>query len=134
MKLIYSDFNEATNETIITIADRYGRYTGKAKLHPDDTNNYIVGGTIAEARAKINFYKSRIRREKIRLQTLISLKNEFNFLPEGITFLNQKIEMHKKNIKDFETAIEYQEQYIKDYIKRKSELLKKIKDKMDKNK
>ena len=132
MKLVHSDFDKITGKTSVTVADRYGKYTGIAKLHPEDKNNYIVGGTIAETRAMIKACKSRLSREKIRLQTLISFKNEFSLSPEDIILLNKKIKLYQKNIEGFKVSIEYRETFLKHYLKERTEISETIKKMMDK--
>ena len=131
MKMIYNNFDPLTNITTVTLADKYGTYTGIAKLHPDDINNSIAGFRIAEERARIKFYKARLKREKIRLQTLISFKKEYyqDFSLKEFNFLEIRINRSLKLIKDFNKIISTHEDALKEYFKAREKIIKKIKDK-----
>lgn len=131
MKMIYNNFDPLTNVTTVTLADKYGTYTGTAKLHPDDINNSIAGFRIAEERARIKFYKARLKREKIRLQTLISFKKEYyqDFSLKEFNFLEIRINRSLRLIKDFNKIISTHEDALKEYFKAREKIIKKIKDK-----
>lgn len=131
MKMIYNNFDPLTNVTTVTLADKYGTYTGIAKLHPDDINNSIAGFRIAEERARIKFYKARLKREKIRLQTLISFKKEYyqDFSLKEFIFLEIRINRSLRLIKDFNKIISTHEDALKEYFKAREKIIKKIKDK-----
>ena len=131
MKMIYNNFDPLTNITTVTLADKYGTYTGIAKLHPDDINNSIAGFRIAEERARIKFYKARLKREKIKLQTLISFKKEYyqDFSLKEFNFLEIRINRSLKLIKDFNKIISTHEDALKEYFKAREKIIKKIKDK-----
>ena len=57
MKFLYSHFNEETGKSIAVLSDKYGKYSGQAKLHPDDKDNAskFAGCRIAYKRALINY-------------------------------------------------------------------------------
>lgn len=131
MKMIYNNFDPITNVTTVTLADKYGTYTGIAKLHPDDINNSIAGPRIAEERARIKFYKARLRREKIRLQTLISFKKEYHqdFSLKEFNFLEIRINRSLRLIKNLNETISIHEDALKEYFKAREKIIKKIKDK-----
>ena len=75
MKFLRGRFNKETGVSIVTLSDRYGRYTGVAILHPDDKNNAseYTGCSIAEQRAWIQALQNRRRRTKIKLNTIKNL-------------------------------------------------------------
>ena len=131
MKMIYNNFDPITNVTTVTLADKYGTYIGIAKLHPDDINNSIAGFRIAEERARIKFYKARLKREKIRLQTLISFKKEYHqdFSLKEFNFLEIRINRSLRLIKDLNETISIHEDSLKEYFKTREKIVKKIKDK-----
>lgn len=119
---IEGDYSPETKISTVVITDRYGRYIGKAKLHPDDTPNEIIGCTIAEIRAE----KARLRKRKsninIRIGTLEAAKNEFMstlpmFFKEAMRFLDIKIKCYKKQLVDINKEIEYLDEQENKYIK-----------------
>ena len=75
MKIIDINYDPNTNITKVSLADKYGQYTGIAKLHPEDKYNYnhIVGGEIAEQRAFIKKLSEDIKRNRIMLKAIKNL-------------------------------------------------------------
>lgn len=78
MKLISANFNPGTGESIVKIGNKYGTFTGKARLHPDDKNhssNY-AGCRLAEYRAQIKFLQTLLPRKKAMLKAVENLKKD----------------------------------------------------------
>ena len=83
MKIIDINYDPNTNITKVSLADKYGQYTGIAKLHPEDKYNYnhIVGGEIAEQRAFIKKLSEDIKRNRIMLKAIKNLlKDKLNHI------------------------------------------------------
>lgn len=132
MKLTYSFFNPKTGESVVTLTNRYGSYTGKAKLHPDDINNIskFTGCRLAERRAYIKYLQSERRRYKNSLKTI---QNTFKDLqincPDSIDEkiekrINILIHYHTKNINEIDEAIDHIKNLIKEEIKVREKILK----------
>lgn len=134
MKFLYGDYNFNTGKSTVTLADRYGRYTGYAKLHPDDKDNesHYMGCNIAEKRALIKGLKNRRRRTKIKLNAIENVTNEIqmNVFPkeehkEIKKILYSKIKDYSKQIKRIDELIEEIENSIKERIQMREKILSK---------
>ena len=129
MKIINQEFNPDTNITKVSLADKYGQYTGIAKLHPGDRYNHIVGGSIAEQRAFIKKLSEDIKRNRIMLKAVKDLlkdikNNNLDINPKierrfkiAIRNYSQQIFVLEKNIEELKeqlkTGISLREQIIK---------------------
>lgn len=122
-------------QSIVTIKDKHGIYTGVAYLHPDDTPNEIVGCNIAAQRAA----KAKLRKRRdnlyIKIKTLKSFKKEVtNYCPLEcensmiIDRLNITIAAYQKELSDVLISIAE----IKQEEKEGRKLREKIKAKMSK--
>lgn len=80
MKMIYSHYEPETGISKIILADKRGKYTGIAKLHPEEKQNEsrFAGLRLAEYRAWINYFKSEVRRIREKLNTVKSLKKDMD--------------------------------------------------------
>ena len=65
-----------TKQSIVTVQNKQGIYTGIAKLHPNDTPNEIIGCNIAENRAIRKMFKAKIFTEKTKIKALKSFRTE----------------------------------------------------------
>lgn len=134
MKLLYGEYNFNTGKSTVTLADRYGKYTGYAKLHPDDKDNesHYMGCHIAEKRALIKALKNRRRRTKIKLNAIENVTNDIqmNVFPkeehkEIKKILYSKIKDYSKQIKRIDELIEEVETSIKERIQMREKILNK---------
>ena len=62
MKIIYSNFDETTGISTVTILTKIGEFTGTSKLHNEDKNisSSFAGCRYAEIRAIIKYYKKKL--------------------------------------------------------------------------
>ena len=104
MKLIYNDFNKQTGQSIVILADKYGRYVGKAKCHPDDKQfiSELMGCALAENRAKIKSLNNKLRITKIKLNTVKTILKT----AQESHLLLQHIKNYKNEISKIEQEIE----------------------------
>lgn len=99
MKLIYYYFNKQTGKSIVTLADKYGTYTGKAKCHPNDLQyiSEFMGGVLAQNRAMIKLLKNKIHREKIRKKTIQNIFQDIKSNISNIEEIRKRLEIQLKN-------------------------------------
>ena len=120
----------------IYLQDKNGIYKGKSRVHPDDLKNnnwsYFRGYRLAQNRAWINFYKNKIKQEKIKLKTILNLKKDFIFtfeeknIPKNILRrLNLKIRDYTNNIENYKNQIAQIEKEIEENEKLYSSILNK---------
>lgn len=78
MKILDGFYNEETGESFVTIATKNGQFTGKAKLHEDDSNipSVFLGCTIAEIRAWIKDFKVERKKNNYKIAVLKELKED----------------------------------------------------------
>lgn len=62
MKVIYSNFDETTGISTVTILTKIGEFTGTSKLHDEDKNisSSFAGCRYAEIRAIIKYHKKKL--------------------------------------------------------------------------
>lgn len=130
MKILYSNFDPQSGESIVTLVNRNGSYTGKAKLHPEDNNpSNFTGCRLAERRAYIKYLKNERRRYKITLKTILSLYKDLtnncsDSINEKITNrFNIQINFYKKTINEINKTIEDVQNTIKEEIKIREKIL-----------
>jgi hypothetical protein len=132
MKLISSDFNKNTGISTVILQNRNGRYTGTAKLHPEDKGSEIAGCLLAEKRAWIKYYKAELKRNKIQLQEATRLKKDivsydsFGFLCNAIHRIDVRINFLTKERKELAENLEQIQQSIKKSIEIRKTILEKI--------
>ena len=125
MKFLHGEYDSTTGKSTVTLADRYGQYTGYAKLHPDDKKNEsrYMGCNIAEKRALIKALKNRRKRIKIKLNATENIINELHNKvdPNNIhrdikKILYFKTKDYNSQIERINSLIEEIEEKIKDRI------------------
>ena len=123
-KIVDETFDEKSGLTTVTLQNKYGRFTGTARCHPDEIEIFsqFQGERIAATRANISFLKFRIQQEKAKLKAIQNLQNDFNheydLNPNGFygpvtKHIFKTIKRYKENIKNFKTSIEILEDSIK---------------------
>ena len=137
MKFLYGYFNEDTKESVVSLADKYGVYTGYAKLHPNDEQNAseYMGCEIAEQRAWIKALQNRRRRAKIKLNTIKDLMKDIDLNYKDFIDLKLKRRFSLK-IRDYTNEIQNINNEIKEIqqdIKKRIEIRDQILRKKDKN-
>lgn len=117
MKIIDINYDPNTNITKVSLADKYGKYTGIAKLHPEDKYNHIVGGSIAQQRAFIKKLSEDIKRNRIMLKAIKDLlkdikNNNLDISPRierrfkiAIRNYSQQILVLEKNIEELKEQL-----------------------------
>lgn len=135
MKFLDSFYNKYEGKSIVTLADKYGIYTGYAKVHPLDKENAseYAGCAIAESRAWIKALKSRRRRTKIKLNTIEEVIKDINLNANNYIDVSKRLNIlfkkYTKEIKEIDKNIEE----INNSIKKRLEARKKILDKQKKD-
>lgn len=138
MKIINSNYDEQTGISTVTIGTKYGQFTGKARLHPNDITiaSKIAGCRYAEFRATIKYLKAEQKDLKQQLKTFIdfylnicqhSRFNEKEYtniqIRKRIDKLQRDIEINKAIIKNIEMVMKHdieQREQLKSYIKNKN--------------
>lgn len=113
MKFLYGYFNQDTGESVVTLADRYGTYTGQAKLHPDDKDNasQYMGCGLAQRRAWIKALQNRRRRIKIKIQAIKEIIVDIKVFANDYVDINKRL---KCKLKSYNKEIENIENLIKE--------------------
>lgn len=147
MKLVSAEFNKEAGVSTVVLQNKNGRYVGKAKLAPEDADvaSEFAGCRIAEQRAWINYYKTEIRRAKIKLKAIDELWADMHvnatpwkyFDPPKLHFMDiikidaeyydRVFKMRKRYedyIKEMETCIEILQNTIKLDIKDRDKVVK----------
>lgn len=132
MKFLSNSFNPETGISQVTLADKYGRYTGIAKLHPDDIQhkNEITGFRLAERRAWIKSLKDQLYRKRYMLKAIKDLKKDFEFQnceldKKTLRRINLKLRDYTQNIEELKNAIHLFQEETKKDIQTRERLLKK---------
>ncbi len=131
MKLIDSFYDKEKKETIVILQTKYGIFSGKAYLHPDDEEYYsnYFGFALAELRAHRKFfrYKKRLIREQY--STLLSIDKNlyYELSPKGKTFLIDLLKNKKNLIAELDKAIFNIDKAIKERIDARDKLIERIK-------
>lgn len=112
MKMIYNHYDSETGISKVVLADKRGKYTGKAKLNPNEKNteSRFAGLRLAEYRAWINYFKSEVRRIREKLNTVKSLKKDMdeydNPNKKVQRRVNLKIRDYSQELTDLKKAID----------------------------
>ena len=137
MKFLRGDFLKHSGISYVTIADKYGRYTGYANLHENDREfaSKFTGCRIAEQRAYIKLLHNNIKRAKIMLKVIRNLKKDIELNckdidPSVLRRINLKlrdysneINYNKDKIAEIKTNIKKSIE-IKDNINKRSKEIK----------
>ena len=78
MKIIYSNFDETTGISTVTILTKIGEFTGTSKLHDEDKNisSSFAGCRYAEIRAIIKYHKKKLFQD---IMLLLKMKMMYTF-------------------------------------------------------
>ena len=82
-KLVYCDYNVETGISTVVIQNKYGHFTGKAKLHESDADHpsKFQGCEYAEQKAMIECLEKRISILKVAQKALLDCHNEMKQSP-----------------------------------------------------
>ena len=144
MKFLYGYFHPETGESVVALADKYGVYTGQAKLHPEDTKfaSEYAGCRLAEKRAWLQYLYKQRRIKKLQLKTIQNLRDDIliNFHLDKNSDSTKKIcrriklklRDYSNEIKELTNDIDLLSSDIKKDIKIRDDLIKRTKiDKKD---
>lgn len=129
MKFLYGYFDQNTGKSVVLLADRYGKYIGQAKLHPDDKNHasQYMGCALAQQRAWIKGLKKRGSRIKIKINTIKSIIKDIELNIEDnkeiIKRLNIQLKNYNNQINDINNQIKEIEQNIKKRIQIREKII-----------
>lgn len=70
-KIIHESFDHNTGATTVTIRTKYGDFTGKSTLHPDDERRAYTGTKNAIFKARMKAAKKRLSQMKNERNTLV---------------------------------------------------------------
>ena len=131
MKLIDSFYDKEKKETTVILQTKYGIFSGKAYLHPDDEEYYsnYFGFALAELRAHKSFfqYKKRLIREQKNTIKSISRTMSKDISTEGHKDLVALLKNKNNLIADLDKAIFNIDKAIKERIDSREKLIERIK-------
>lgn len=105
-KMIYSNYNEITGISTVTLSTDLGEFTGTAKLHEEDreiASNYF-GCQLAEVRALVEYSK---RKKMIARQQYLMLKNLYSNIEQMTEFDENDVAARKMRRKIYELHREW---------------------------
>lgn len=96
-----AEFDGTTGVSTVTFNNKYGKFTGKARLNPADSASQFKGCHIAEARANIVYYKTVIRysKEKVKLLTTLYKQEPTDAIKHRLAFEEEKLEKCKEDLR-----------------------------------
>lgn len=131
-KIVHEEFDEKNGISIVTIQNKYGRFTGIAMCHPDDSFSPFQGERIAATRASIEFLKFRIKQIKAEAKGIQNLLSDFycnldlnpsSYIGDVWRHALTKLEVYDEKIKDLNTSIDILKDSIKKMDKERQEVL-----------
>ena len=131
-KLIYSNFDPETGESVAIIENRYGTFYGFSDLHPEEENvSSFVGCRYAEIRAHIEYHRHRrdLIDEQIKGLTDFQkiLKGTWNYNDQSTENRRLRKRIHELNEEraSFSRKIELLKQTLKTSMENRDEFVKK---------
>ena len=116
-KVVNETYDSQSGICTVTIQNKYGHFTGKAKCCPEDMKNFstYAGSRYAEIRASIKYAKFRLKQEKIKYQTIdnylkdcLVIENELGYDMSYNHYINHALNLRKvyqNNIKHWEEIV-----------------------------
>ena len=135
-KIVYEEFNKENGISIVTIQNKYGRFTGMAMCHPDDSFSPFQGERIAATKANIEFLKFRIKQTKAEAKGINKLLSDFYYNTDisASTYVGPvwkhalvKLKRYEKDIENFKEGIEILKNSIVKMDNERQEVLKRSK-------
>lgn len=126
IKLISSNYDEESGISNIIIATEIGNFYGYAFLHPDDKNvaSSFLGCEIAEYRATIEYFREKLKRINISLNTLYELQYALNdFTP---LVINKRITQKEQYKKELQENIKSLQEVINNKVENRLLIIKKL--------
>ncbi len=93
---------------ILTIQNKYGKYSGRAYCSPEDMKDYsdFCGARYAEIRANAAFAKDRLKQEKIKLKTIQNLLKDIEYDNKCNEDYNPYLHRIKIKLRDYSQSVE----------------------------
>ena len=135
-KIVYEEFDKENGISIVTIQNKYGRFTGTAMCHPDDSFSLFQGERIAATKANIEFLKFRIKQTKAEAKGINKLLSDFYYNTDisSSAYVGRvwkhalvKLKRYEKDIENFKDGIEILKDSIVKMDKERQEVLKRSK-------
>lgn len=135
-KIVYEEFDKENGISIVTIQNKYGRFTGTAMCHPDDSFSSYQGERIAATKAHIAFLKFRIKQTKAEAKGIQTLLSDFYYDTNisSSAYVGRvwkhalvKLERYEKDIEDFKNGIKILKDSIVKMDTERQEVLKRSK-------
>lgn len=130
-KLIYSNFDQETGQSVAIIQNKYGIFSGVSDLHPEEENvSSFVGCRYAEIRAYMEYYRHRRDLIDEQLKGLIDfqniLKGTWNYNDQSTENrrLRKRIHELKEERKSFTRKIELLKQTLKNSMENRDNFVK----------
>lgn len=135
-KIVYANSDPLTGESVVTIQNKYGHFTGKVKCSPEDIESFspYVGERYAETRAAAVYAGFRLAQEKIKRDTICNYIKDFisngaNLNNSYINHAYVKLNEYEKNIKHWSDVKKLLENSISQQDEERTRILKKVKEK-----
>lgn len=140
MKFICGYYNDQTGESTVTLANKYGQYTGYAYLHPDDKESAseYAGCNLAQKRAWLDSMRKDRRRISFQLKAIQNLykdikQNVKDPDPKIIKRFQIQIKLYKSALAEINGDIQELQNLIQKTIEIRDSILKRSKqNKLDK--
>ena len=109
IRMIYSNSNEETGVSCVTMRTPLGEFTGYVKVHPEDVAfaSPITGCRFAETKALIKYRKAKVNVITNEIKGLTDFKNVLKYLRRQIDIKREErqcllnsIEQMRSNMKD----------------------------------
>ena len=134
IKIIDSIYIPSQGTSYVTIKTKYGVFTGKARLHPEDKANEssFVGCGYAEIRAVAQALKVELKEKRLILKEFENFEKElkclknYNFYSLEARKLRKRIYTLYAEIKELKTSIDGVEETIKKSDANRVKVLKKL--------
>ena len=122
-KIVKEYHSKETGISVLTIQNKYGRFTGDSLCHPDDLEHYseFTGLRYAEIRANMDYAKLRLNQEKIKLKTMENLLKDINYsercrneaCPEVMRKIRLKIRDYTQSVDDWQNLYNHLRKAVK---------------------
>lgn len=106
-KIVYANSNPDTGESVVTIQNKYGHFTGRTRCCPEDLDTFspFVGERYAETRAAAAFARFRLNQEKIKRDTICNYIKDC--ISNNLDINNKYVDHAYAKLHDYEDNIKY---------------------------
>lgn len=135
MKFLYGYYNDQTGESTVTLANKYGQYTGYAYLHPDDKESAseYAGCNLAQKRAWLDSLRKDRRRISFQLKAIKNLYKDIKHNvqdpdPKITKRFQIQIKLYQTALTEINSDIQELQNLIKKTIETRASILKRSKE------